>query len=90
MTKKELEALVKQQSEQISELLDELRRRPQKEFVPVHPPVTQPSTAPTAPYYPWDWPPRTWLSTSDGTEFAKVMNELKQFSGTKIPEGEVL
>lgn len=111
MTKKELEALVQEQSKQISELLEELRRRPQKEFIPVYP--QQPSTAPTYPYpmpstaptYPWDrdrqiiptgpcdcptWPPQTWLSTSDGTEFAKVMNELKQFSGTKIPEGEVL
>lgn len=111
MTKKELEALVKQQSAQISELLEELRRRPQKEFVP----SPMPSTAPTYPYpmpstapvYPWDrdrqiiptgpcnwptWPPQTWLSAdrSDGTGFEKLMNELKQFSGTKIPEGEAL
>ncbi len=92
MTKKELEDLVQRQSEQISELLEELKRRPQKEFVPVYP--TQPSNVPTAssPYpfpSPWNWPtypPQTWLSTSDGTEFDKVMNELKRFSGTKVED----
>ena len=73
MTKKELEDLVKRQSAQISELLEQLRRRPQKEFVP----YPTPSTAPT---YPWDrdrqiiptgpcnwptWPPQTWLSADN-------------------------
>ena len=91
MTKRELEELVKRQSEQISELIAELQKRPQKEFVPVRLPASPWTTQPTT--SPWTYPQQTWLKAN---EPISVMEELldkqytpvvlEKFCGTSLPE----